>query len=422
MANVLLTPTVIAKEALALLENNLVMGNHVHRRYKNEFKKVGGSITIRKPVKFKVTKSRAMTTSTVSEQSITLTVSTQAHVAWGFFTDDLTLTIEEYSERYIKPASAALANVVDADLCGLYVDVWNKVIQTNTAGTPFVDPQSFLVLGKAGQRLDEEAAPQEDRVVVLNPAGHWSMANALTGVYVTDVAGAAIKKGFLARLANMEVYMDQNIKVHNVGQYQPEGTSAATILLNTAGEIPSTGVTITSAKAITMGRFCVADTALQIGDVFTIAGVYAVNPVSGESTGILRQFVVTAAVNPSATATDSGNYQAVYFEPMMVASGPYKTIDTFPAAAAAVSVVGSVGRNYPQNLAFNKNAFALVTVPLEIPKGVWGARATHNGLSIRILKDYNILTDEEICRLDIMYGVKTIYPELACRIAGKEVT
>jgi len=230
----------------------------------------------------------------------------------------------------------------------------------------------------------------------------------------------------MARIANMEVYMDQNIKVHEVGQYRPEGTSADTsgayIQLNTAGDIPSTGVTITSAKDVVMGRFCVADTALQIGDVFTLAGVYAVNPMSGASTGTLKQFVVTAAVNPSATATASGNDQHVYFEPMMVATGPYKTIDTFPAAGALVSIVGSVGRNYPQNMAFHKNAFALVTVPLEIPKGVWGARATYNGLSIRVLKDYNILTDEEICRLDVMYGIKTIYPELACRIAGKEVT
>lgn len=418
MANTVLTPTVIAKEALALLENNMVMGNNVHRKYKNEFKKVGGSVTIRKPVKFSVTKARAMTTSTVSEQSITLSVATQAHVAWGFFTDDLTLTIEEYSERYIAPAAMALANTIDSDLCALYDDVWNRVYES----TGFVTPESFVVLGKAAQRLDEEAAPQEDRVVVLNPAGHWSMANALKGLYITDVAGPAVKKGFLAKVANFDVYMDQNIKVHNQGQAQPSGTSAATILLNTAGEIPSTGVTITSAKAITMGRFCVADTALQIGDVFTIAGVNAVNPVSGQSTGVARQFVVTAAVNPSATLTDSGNYQAVYFEPMMVATGPYKTIDTFPAAAAAVSLVGSPGYNYPENLAFNRNAFALVTVPLEMPKNVWGARATHNGLSIRVIKDYNILTDEEICRMDIMYGVKTIYPELAVRVSGLEAS
>jgi len=126
----LLTPTIIAKEALMMLENNLVMGNLVHRGYVKEFDKIGGTVTIRKPNKFSVTKSRVRSTSTISEKSITLTVATQAHVSWSFSSVDLTLTVDEYSERYIRPAAAALANTVDADLCGLYADVWNDVYES----------------------------------------------------------------------------------------------------------------------------------------------------------------------------------------------------------------------------------------------------------------------------------------------------
>ena len=77
---------------------------------------------------------------------------------------------------------------------------------------------------------------------------------------------------------------------------------------------------------------------------------------------------------------------------------------------------------HPQNLAFHKNAFGLVMVPMEMPDGVsFKARETQDGCSIRVVKDYDIDTDEDIIRLDILYGVVTLYPELACRIFGAEV-
>lgn len=422
MANNLLTPTVIAKEALAILRNNLVMGTKVHRAYEGEFKKIGDTLTIRKPVKFTVTEARTRSTSDVTEHSITLQVATQAHVSWQFTSVDLTLTIEEYSKRYIEPATNVLANSVDAAICGLYSDIYNAVWES----TGFVDPESFIVLGKAARKLDEEAAPQSDRCVVLNPAANWSLANAMKNMYVTDVSKPALQKGYLARIANMEVYMDQNIKVHTTGAFEPTSTTGGFwVGLSGGTGIPTTGDTngtvhYTENKSMTAGRFCTAGTALQVGDVFQIAGVQAVNPVSGSATGQLRQFVVTAAVAPSATETVSGNYQTVTFEPPMVATGAFKTIDTFPAASAVADVVGVATEPYPQNLAFHKNAFALVMVPLRKPDGQWGSTATDSGFSIRVVKDYDVGTDEEIIRLDILYGVKTLYPELACRIYGAQ--
>ena len=416
----LLTPTIIAKEALAILRNNLVMGTKVHRSYEREFKKIGGSVTIRKPVKFQVTTGRTRAASTITEQSITLTVATQNHVSWQFNTADLTLTIDEYSKRYIEPAANVLANTIDADVLSLYKDIYNEVWES----TGFVDPESFIVLGKAGRKLDEEAAPQMDRCVVLNPAANWSLANAMKNMYVTDVSKPALQKGYLARIANMEVYMDQNVKVHTTGAFHDSGSTQALQVGLTGGTgIPTTGATVagTAAKTLTLLNFRVADTqVLKTGDVFEIAGVYAVNPVSGDSTGQLRQFVVTADASCAATETTSGNAVTVYVEPNLVATGPYKTIDTFPAAAAAVTVVGNENEPYPINLAFHKNAFALVMVPLQVPANTWSAVATEAGFSIRVLKDYDIDTDDEIIRLDVLYGVKTLYPELACRIRGAE--
>jgi len=405
MANTLLTPTIIAKEALMHLENNLVMGALVHRQYKREFKKVGGSITIRKPNKFQVTKTATRSTSSVSEKSITLTVSTQAHVSWDFTTKDLTLTIEEYSERYLKPGAIALANEIDCDILKLYDDVYNYAKHSSS----FTNPQNFMVLGDAAQCLDEEAAPQGERCTVLNPAGNWSLANALHTIYVQSIAKDIIRKGYLATIAGQEIYMDQNVQNHTRGM-------AGTALVNTntdfTGDIINLGETEHST---------IETDWLNVGDIFTIADVHAVNPVSGQSTGQLRRFVVTAQASIT-TGTTTAAKVSVSIKPSIIDTGAYKTVDTLPADQAAVTVLGVAHKLYPQNLTFHRNAFALVTVPLEMPHGVWGARYSKNGLSIRVLKDYDVDTDEEICRMDVLYGVKTLYPELACRLYGQEAT
>jgi len=423
----LLTPTVIVREALRLFKNNLVMGNLVYRDYEAEFPgvpKVGGSVQIRKPVKFKVTKSRVRVTSTITEQYITLTVATQAHVSWQFSTVDLTLTIEEYSARYIRPAAAALANQVDADLCGLYADVPNMVYES----TGFVTPHTFMVLGKAMQKMDEEAVPPDDRVVVFNPAAHWAFANALSNWNFKEGGEQALRKGFLGRIANAEIFMDQNIKTHTYSTYvTAAATEARVAICSTAdsaagGGLPTgVGVGVSQNQKILVVDANGGNTAVAVmaaGDQFEIAGCYAVNPMSGESTGSLRQFVVTTAAYMStvSTAVDT----PIPFYPDMIHTGPYKTVDTIPALGALVTVYGGTGEPYPQNLAFHKNAFALVMVPLEMPDGVWGARETEDGISIRVVKDYGIDADVETIRLDILYGVKTIYPELACRIYGAE--
>jgi hypothetical protein len=404
-----LTPTIIAKEGLMRLKNNLVMGNRVHRNYEMEFPgspKKGGTVTIEKPVKFTVTSGRTRSTSTITEQSITLSVAYQRHVSWAFNSADLALTIERYNEKYVNGATLALANRIDADVLDLYKDVFNEVWES----TGFVSPETYMILGKAGQRLDEEAAPQNDRVIVFNPAAHWSMANALKNMFVTSVSEKALKRGYLATIANMEIFMDQNVKVHTNGAFHDTGSTAA-ILVGTTG-----GATGTNIELIHFRN--VSTLALKQGDVFTVAGVYAVNPVSGESTGSLRQFVVTADASCAATATSA--IVSAYVQPDMIDTGPYKTVDTLPAAGAAVNIVGTQGEPYPVNLAFQKNAFALVMVPLPKPHGAWGATATDEGYSIRIVKAYDIDRDDEVCRLDVLYGTKTLYPELAVRIRGAE--
>lgn len=404
-SNTLLTPTIIAKEALMQLTNSMAMSRHVHTAYKNEFVKVGQTITIRKPNKFRATKAQARSNSNITEPSTSITMSTQAHVSWAFSSVDLTTTIEDYSKRYITPAASALANQVDADLCALYKDIYNY------AGTPGTTPATFAVLGDCQTVLDDEAAPSEGRVAILNPAANWKLADGLKGTFAQNVAKDIITKGYLGTISNLAIYMDQNIQRHTTGVF----TTGATPLIS--------GNVVTGATTFpTDGWNAGSNTALA-GDVFTVDGVYGVNPMSGQSTGVLKKWVVRTD-----TTSDGGAMATLPIAPTLVYAATNAFTNCFRTTGATnimidndvMTFLGTEGTAYPQNLVFHPNAFALVTVPIEIPANVWGARETDPdaGLSIRVVKQYDIDADEEIIRLDILYGVKTLYPELAVRLQG----
>lgn len=396
-SNTLLTPTVIAKETLMQLINSLGMSAHVYKAFKNEFVKVGQTVTVRKPNKFRATKAQSRTNTDLSEPSTSITMSTQAHVSWAFSSVELTTTIEDYSKRYISPAAAALANQVDADLCGLYKDVFNYV------GTPGTTPATFGVLADAQEVLDNEACPQETRVAILNPAAHWSLADGLKGTFAQNVAKDIITKGYLATIGNLSLYMDQNIVRHTTGAF----TSGATPLMN--------GATATEATSFVTDGWSGSNT-ITAGDIFTVAATNQVNPMSGASTGVLHRWAVRTA------NSDTGADMTIAVTPTIVyaSADPYSNVDALPLTTAALTFVGTESTAYPQNLVFHPNAFALVTVPIEMPSNVWGARESDPdaGLSIRVVKQYDIDADEEIIRLDILYGVKTLYPEFAVRLWG----
>jgi hypothetical protein len=405
-SNTLLTPTIIAKEALMQLTNSMAMSRHVYTAYKNEFVKVGQTITVRKPNKFRATKAQARSNSNISEASTTITMSTQAHVSWAFSSAELTTTIDDYSKRYIGPAAAALANQVDADLCDLYKDV------PYYAGTPGTTPATFAVLGAAQTILDDNAAPSDGRVAILNPAANWALADGLKGTFAPKVANDIITKGYLGTISNLAIYMDQNIKRHTTGAF----TAGATPLIS--------GNVITGAATFPLDGFNGSSNTVLAGDIFKVTGVYGVNPMSGASTGVVRPWVATGA-----TTTSSGGAMATLaISPTLVysATDPKTNAIRIPGSTNimidndVITFVGTESTAYPQNLVFHPNAFALVTVPIEMPSNVWGARETdpNAGLSIRVVKQYDIDADEEIIRLDILYGTKTLYPDLACRLWG----
>jgi hypothetical protein len=407
MSNTLITPSIIAKEALMQLENNCVMGGLVHRDYEDEFVKVGSTISVRRPVQFTVTESATLNKQDVTEGKFSVAVDRQNHVAWGFSSADLTLTIDEYSERYIKPAVIQLANKIDATVCGLYKDVWNW---TGTLGS-VNEINSYADFAKGPERLDLGAVPTDNRSAVLSPSDHWALAGSQTALFFNSIGEKAYRRGTIGKIGNVDTYMSQNVATHLTG-----GRDDTTPLADAAA---GDGVlTTTYALSKDSGEMILStdgwdSTDLHQGDVFTINSVFAVNPVSKATLAHLQQFVVKA----DATVT-SGDSE-ITVSPPAITSGAYQTVNEAPADADTILNMGTASTNYVQNMCFHKNAFALVMRPLVMPDGVaFKSKQQKNGYSIRVLKDYDIINDEEIIRLDVLYGVKTLDARLATRMSG----
>ena len=410
MAQNLLTPGVIAKEGLAQLNNNLVAAKTVYRGYEPEFTdgKIGDTLTIRKPVKYAVRTGNVAKMQDAAEGTVQIKLAYQRGVDLRFPTKDLTLSIDNFANRYLKHPMIALANQVDLDVLSLSKYVWNWT------GTPGNSISSFRALSRGSQRLDEMAVPTP-RSGIMSPDDYYNVASTFTGVYVSDVAKTAIQKAKLPMISNVDWYASQNVLQYTTGATRI-GTPVISSTVSVNGVL-NTGLTTwlaakdTNQSTILVDGFTSA--ALNQGDVFTIAGVYAVNPVTKQQLPYLQQFVVAANANISSNAS------ALTISPAIITTGPYQTVSAAPAANAALTFLGTPGATYPQNLVFAENAFALCMVPMELPGGASRkSRASYEGLSIRVIEDYDIINDVNMWRLDILYGVAPIYPDLATRISG----
>lgn len=397
MANSILTPTILSKESLMSLKNNLGMAKGVSKEYDDRFAKdgakIGDTISIRQANRFTVNSGQTLSLGDVEESSVALTLDQQKHVDFQFSSKDMTLSIDEFNKRYIHPATLALANEVDYSLTSLYTDVASAV------GTPGTSMANLVDALAAGRKLKEAGAPFGDLSMVIDPEGESTVVNGLSGVFQSSSQIASqYEKGEMGIAGGFKWKMDQNIRKHVVGSH------AGTPLVNGASQTGSTLVT----DGWTSGS-----SDLTKGDVFTIADVYAINPQSKESTGQLQDFVVTAAIS------DTSGAKSIAIYPAITTSGAKQTVSAGPADNAAITVKGTAGASYPQQLAFHKNAFALGCADLKLPKGVdMAVRASDSdsGLAVRLVRAYDINNDRFPCRLDILYGVKAVYPELACRI------
>ncbi|WP_374650187.1 P22 phage major capsid protein family protein [Rhizorhabdus sp.] len=413
MANSILTIDVIAKEALMVLENELVAAKRVHRGLESEFGngrngyQTGATVTIKRPTDFTVRSGSNASVQDVVEGSTTITVDQQKGVDFAFTSQELTLNIKDLSERVIKPAMVQLANRIDSDVLALATKVPNWV------GTPGQLINSFQDFAPAPQRLDEQAVMSDGRTAILSPADHWGMLGTQTNLYIQGAANDAYRKGDLGRIGGVDTFMSQNV------QTLTTGSRAGSILIDlniTAATIDYAAVKDSMVQTIHMDGFATATDTVKAGEVFTIAGVYAVNPVTKTRLPWLKQFTVVADAVCMSNETDVQIYPAIIW------SGAFKNVDVVGTADLnnqAVSFVGAAGTSYAQNLAFHKNAFALAIVPMVSPPGaVDVARESYKGVSVRMIPFYNGSSDVSTLRLDVLYGLKAIDPRLATRVSG----
>jgi len=399
MANSILTIDMITRKALEILENNLVITRNVNRQYDDSFAvegaKIGSTLRIRLPDRALVTDGAALQVQDDNEQFTTLTVASQKHVGVNFTSAELTMQLDDFAERVLKPRISQLASSIDADVANAYKTIGN------TVGTPGTTPGTSLVLLQAQQKLNENAAVMSPRYATVNPAANAGLVEGMKGLFnPTDTVSKQFKNGMMGTgvLGFDEVNMSQSIKQHTTG------TRAATG--NTTGAAVTTEGSSTLTLTVGSGEL------IAVGDVFTIADVYSVNPQTRESTGSLFQFVALASSTTTTTAT-------VTVAPMYSAAHALATMLTLPATSKAVVFVGTASTQYPQNLVYHKDAITFATADLLLPQGVdMAARAVHNGISLRVVRQYDINNDRMPCRIDVLYGFSTIRPQMACRIWG----
>jgi hypothetical protein len=413
MSNSLLSISVIAKEALMVLENELVAAKAVHRGLESEFGnakngyQTGATVTIKRPTDFTVRSGANASVQDVIEGSTTITVDQQKGVDFAFTSAELTLNIKELSERVVKPAMVQLANKIDSDVLALASKVPNWV------GTPGQTINSFQDFAPAPQRLDEQGVMADGRTAILSPADHWGMLGTQTNLYIQGAASDAYRKGDLGRIGGVDTFMSQNV------QSITTGSRAGSILIDlsiTSATIDYASVKDTMIQTIHMDAFTNATDTVKAGEVFTIAGVYAVNPVTKARLPWLKQFTVVS------DATCASNETDVVIYPAMIWSGAFQNVSVVGVSDLnnqAVSFIGSASTSYAQNLVFHKNAFALAIVPMVSPPGAIDvARESYKGTSVRLIPFYNGSSDVSTMRLDVLYGFKALDPRLATRISG----
>lgn len=407
MTDTILTDQIITKEALRVLHNNTVFLKRIDRQYDGRFAKsgakIGDTLGIRRPVQFVVRDGNQVQIQDTTETKIPLTISNLKGIDWDFDDLDLSLKIDDFSDRYIAPAMSRLGAQLDLDALSMYRQIGNQV------GTPGTTPNTARVYLDAGAMLDNFASPRDNsRFAVINPAAQAATVDALKGLFQSSTKiSEQYDSGEIGTALGFRFGMDQNTRTHTVGAL------GGTPLVNAATSGIATGWTQTG-TLITDGWTASALTRVKAGDVFTIANVYAVNPETKEPSASLMQF---AAFTDG--ASDGSGNMTLTIEPAIITGGAYQNVDSVPADNAPLTFAGTASTRYPINMAFHKDAFTFATADLQVPKGMdMAARYQFEGISLRFIRGYDILSNRRVCRFDVAYGFVAQRPEWACRIIG----
>ena len=392
MANTILTPSMVTRECLRVLHQKLNFIGNIVRDYDDSFAKkgakIGDTLKIRLPNQYTVRTGAALSAQDTTESSVSLQVATQKGVDLNFTSSELTLSLDDFSERIVEPAMSVLAASMEADALSMALDVYNNV---NNIGS--VLNLKNVLLGR--KVLNDSLAPLDNqRSFLLNTQDNVDLVDQLKGLFQD---GAAIKEqykeGKMGRTSGFDFYENTLLGTQQTGT----AASATTYVVNGANQTGAGVIVATGA------------TTFKKGDIITFAGCNRVHPETKVDTGSLQPFVITA--------DHAGGAGTLAISPAIVTSGGAQNVTASPTNGGAVVKVGGASSIYRPSLAFHKEAFAFGTVDLVMPQGVhFAGREVMDGISMRIVQQYDINNDKFPCRLDVMYGFKTLRAQLAARV------
>jgi hypothetical protein len=389
MSNSLLTPTQVTREALRVLHQKLTFVGSINRQYDDSFAKsgakIGDTLKIRLPNQYTVRSGATLSAQDTTESSVSLQVATQKGVDLNFTSMDLTLSLDDFSDRILEPAMAVLAAAIEADALTMRKDVHRQVNNQGSAAT-------FAKLLAGRKQLQDALAP-DPRTALLNTQDNIDLVDSIKGLFQDQKELARqYREGYMGTAAGFDFSESTHLTT------QARGTGA-NYQVNGASQTGSTLAVKTGTGTI------------KAGEVITIAGINQVHPETKADLGYPKQFVVTADY-----AGGAGN---LAISPAIIVTGATQNATATAADSAVITIAGSSGTAYGQSLLYHKDAFAFATVDLVMPKGVdFAAREVYDGISMRVVRAYDINNDLFPTRLDVAYGFKTVRPQLACRLAN----
>ncbi len=405
MANSILTPSIITKEALRILHAQSNFLTKINRQYDSRFAvngaKIGTNLDVRLPNKFTVRTGSTYSAQDMVERKVSLPVATIKGVDCTITDTELTMSLNDFSEQFLKPAMNQLASDIEYNaMLSMYKSVPNAVGTVSTQ----IDYKKFQ---QAGQRLTENLAPSSDRTFLLNPSSRVEFSDAVKGLFQSSSnIEDQYREGVVGRTGGFDVFENTMIPVHTTGTY------GGTPLTNgaTQGSTGASNAYVATSSIVTDG-WTSGGTSLKAGDIVTFAGCYDVHPETKVSTGVLKKFVIVSDVSDTTGAI------TMTVSPGVIAGGAYQNCSNRIADNSAITVLGTSATAYGQNLAFHKDAFTFVSADLDIPKGVdMAARERFGNISMRFVRWFDGDTGTWKSRFDILHGMAALYPELACRL------
>ena len=391
MANTILTPNQITRAALAVLHQKLNFVGSINRAYDDSFAnsgaQIGSALRIRLPNQYTVRSGSTMVQQDITENQVTLNVTSQKGIDMTFTDVDRALYIQDFTDRFIEPAMAVLAANIESDALSMATSVYNQV---NGHGSP----QTFRNILLARKLLRDNLAPAGELMARINTQDNVDMVDSLKGLFQDSKAVASqYRDGVLGSTAGFEFAENTLLNTYT------RGAANTAYTVNGAGQVGST-LTVQSGSG-----------AVIAGDVFTIAGVFRVHPETKVSTGVLQQFVATAAMASGGTSLS--------ISPAIVTSGGTQNVSAAPANSAAITWAGTISTASGLSLAYHKDAFTFATADLVLPNGVdMASRQTMDGISMRMVRQFDINNGRFPVRFDVLYGYQTIRPQLAVRLAA----